>query len=136
MLNVKYEGEYDAELNIVFTKLINKPNSFEDIDCFISGDEQWLKSGGKNKVWVITDISKMGVASVKFVKEYQKRVKPLNEKYVIDFCVTCSSSFEKVTVQLFNVLMREKHPIFKTREEAVNWVLKEQEEKGRFLPLE
>jgi hypothetical protein len=136
MLNVKYEGEYDAELNIVFTKIINKPNSIEDIDYMISGDERWLKSGGKNKVWVITDISEMGVAPVKFVKEYQNKVKPLNEKYVIDFCVICSSSFEKITVQLFNVLMREKHPIFKTREEAVNWVLKEQEEKGRFLPLE
>lgn len=135
MLNIKYEGEYDAELNIVFTKIINKPISFEDIDYMVSGDEKWLSSGGGNKVWAITDVSEMGMASVKYVKDYHEKVKPLNEKYVIDFCVVCSKPLEKAAVHLFNVLMREKHPIFKTREEAVNWVLKEQETRGRFVPL-
>ncbi|MBW1983289.1 MAG: hypothetical protein JRI53_01100 [Deltaproteobacteria bacterium] len=135
MLNVKHEGEYDAELNIVFTKFINKALSFEDVDYIISEDERWYSSGKENRVWVITDVSEMGMASVKFVKDYQQKVKPLNEKYVIDYSVICSKPLEKIAVQLFNVLMREKHPVFKTREEAIDWVLKEQRKRGRFMPL-
>jgi hypothetical protein len=135
MLNVKYEGEYNAELNIVFTKFIHKPMSFEDVDYIAGEDGRWYSRGGENKVWVITDVSEMGMAQVKYVKAYQEKVKPLNEKYVIDYCVICSKPLEKVAVQLFNVLMREKHPVFKTREDAVNWVLKEQETRGRFIPL-
>jgi len=35
MLNVKHEGKYDAELNIVFVYFINKPLSIEDVDYVI-----------------------------------------------------------------------------------------------------
>jgi len=135
MINVKHEGEYDAEWNIVFLKFINKPQSFEDIDYIIEKNEEFYKKGGENKVWNITDISEMGMASVKFVSYYEKKGRPLVDKYLIDYCAICSKPLEKIAAQLYNILMKEKHPIFKTREEAVSWVLKEQETRGRFVSI-
>jgi len=49
--------------------------------------------------------------------------------------VICSKPLEKIAAQLFSVLMREKHPVFKTKEEAIDWITKEQESRGRFIPL-
>lgn len=135
MINVEFEGEYDAQRNILFTKFINKPQTIEDVDYIISKNQHWYQQGGKNKVWIISDVSEMGMASAKLVSEYQKKEKPLNEKYVIDYCVICTKPLEKIAVYLFNILMGKKNPIFKTKEEAIEWVLKEQETKGRFVPL-
>jgi len=135
MANVEYYGEYDPELNIVFTKFINKPKNSEDVDVFVDGNKEWFAKGGKNKVWNITDISKMGMASVSVITEYQKKAEPLLDMYLIDYCVVCSSALEKITVNLFNILMGQKRPIFKTREEATEWVLKEQKTQGRFVPI-
>ena len=135
MSNVKHEGKYDAEKNLVITKFINRPVTFEDVDILTSGNERWYKSGGLNKVWLIADISDMGMASVKIVQDYHNKEKPLLEKYVINFCTVCSKPLERMAAQLFNVLMREKHPTFKTMEEATNWIQQEQEKKGRFVPL-
>ncbi|MCJ7771658.1 MAG: hypothetical protein MUP22_00835 [Desulfobacterales bacterium] len=135
MIHMKHEGEYNAELNIVFFKFINKPKSFEDIDYIISENERWFKKGGESKVWNITDVSEMGMASVKLITAYQEKDKYISAKYLIDYCGICSKPLEKIAAQLFNILRGEKHPIFKTREEAIEWVLKEQETKGRFVPL-
>lgn len=135
MLNVKHEGEYDAELNIVVTKYINKPLSIEDVDYIVSENEQWYRKGGENKVWNIADVSEMGMAPVKFVTDFQKKLKPLLNKYVVDYCVICSKPLEKIAAHLFGILMGEKHPIFKTRKEAIDWTIKEQETRGRFMPL-
>ena len=41
MVNVRHEGRYDAERNIVFTRFINKPETFEDVDIILRGNEQW-----------------------------------------------------------------------------------------------
>ncbi len=135
MIVVKHEGEYDAERNIVFCKFINKPKSFEDVDYLVNENEKMYKKGGENKVWDITDVTEMGMAPVKLITAYQDRDKPIAAKYVIDFCIICSKPFEKIATQLFNMFRGEKHPIFKTREEGVHWVLKEQETRGRFIPL-
>jgi len=135
MLNVEYEGEYDPERNITFCRFINRPLSTEDTGYLVEENRKLYSKGGENKVWNITDVSEMGMASVKLVKDYHKKQKPLIEKHIIDYCVICSKPLEKIAAQLFNILMGEKHPIFKTKEEAFNWVLKEQETKGRFLPL-
>ena len=135
MINMKHEGEYDAEQNIVFAKLINKPLSIEDVDYMVSENERWYKKGGKNKVWVIADVSEMGMAPANIVKDFQKKEKLLVDKYVIDICMICSKTLEKIAVQLFNILMRQKHSIFKTKEEALEWVLREQETRGKFKPL-
>lgn len=136
MLNIKYEIEYDAELNIVFNKCINKPLTTEDMDHIIEENERWYKKGGQNKVWNIADLSEMGMVSMKLVKYYQQKEKPLNEKYLIDYCVVCSKTMEKIATQLFNILMGRKNPIFRTREEAIDWILNEQETRGKFIPLE
>ena len=135
MANVKHEGRYDAERNIVFTKFINTPKTFEDVDVLINGNAQWYRSGGSNKVWLIADISKMGMAAVKIVQDYHKKEKDLLGKYVIDFCTVCSKPLERVAAQLFNVFMREKHPTCKTMDEAIEWILKQQEIKGVTVPL-
>ncbi|MBW1847672.1 MAG: hypothetical protein JRJ27_11115 [Deltaproteobacteria bacterium] len=135
LLNVKHEGKYDAELNIVFVKFINKPLSIEDVDYVISENERWFKKGGKNKVWGIADVSEMGVPPPKMIKDFQKKEQLLADKYVIDSCVFCPNPFERIATQLFNVIKRKKHPIFKTMEEAIEWVRKEQETRGRFEPL-
>ena len=135
MANVEYYGEYDPELNLVFTKFINKPKTSEDVDVFINGNKEWFAKGGNNRVWNITDISNMGIASVSVVTEYQKKAEPLIDKYLVDYCVVCTNPLEKLTVNLFNILMGKRRPIFKTKEEAIKWVLKEQETRGRFIPL-
>jgi len=135
MINVKVEGEYDAEKNIVLIYFINKPLSSEDVDYAVSQVEYWAKMGGANKVWLINDITKMGVASPKYVSQYQKQVQPIIDKYLVDFCVISEKTIERIAAQLFNVLIREKHQIFTTIDEAMNWVLKEQETRGRFIPL-
>lgn len=135
MVNVIYKGEYDAERNILFNKIINKPQTFEDIDYLVNQDAQWYRKGGENKVWNITDISEMGMASVKLVTYYEKQGKPLIDKYLIDYCVICSKPLEKIAAQLFSILSREKHPILKTREQGIDWVLNEQRARGRFVPL-
>ena len=135
MPNVEYQGKYDPELNIVFTKFVNKPKNSEDVDVFINGNKEYFAKGGKNKVWSITDVSDMGMAPVSNIKDYQKRVKPLIDKHVIDYCVVCSKPLEKVMVNLFNILMGNKRPIFSTHEEAIDWVKKEQETRGKFIPL-
>jgi len=135
MLNVKHEGEYDAERNIVFVKFINAPLHHEDADYLCQENERWYKNGGENKVWVIPDVSEMGMPSVKLVKYFHEKEKPLNDKYIIDYCVICTKTLLKISALLFNTLMRRKSMIFTTRKEAVDWVLKEQETKGRFVPL-
>jgi hypothetical protein len=135
MLNVKHEGEYDAERNIVFLKYINAPLTFEDADYLCKENERWYKKGGENKVWVIPDVSEMGMPSVKLVKYFHEKEKPLNDKHIIDYCVICTKPLLKISALLFNTLMRRKSMIFKTRQEAVDWVLKEQETRGRFAPL-
>jgi len=135
MLNMKHEAEYDAERNIVYVKLINKPLSMEDVEFIVSENERWYKKGGENKVWLIADVSEMGMASTKFVKEFQKREKPLVDKYVIDICMVCSNVLEKIAVQIFNALMNQKKSIFKTKEEALEWIFKEQETRGKFEPV-
>ena len=136
MLNVKFEGEYDAERNIVFLKYINKPVTFEDVDFWASESERLWRMGEQNKVWGITDISQMGMASPKLVSYYHKKLSEIVDKYLIDFCVICDKALERIAAQLFNILMREKHPIFRTMDEAVDWTIKEQEARGRFIPLE
>jgi len=135
MINVTVEGEYDAEKNIITVSFINKPLTVEDVDYTVSQVEYWAKQGGENKIWCINDISKMGMASPKLVSYYQKLVKPIIDKYLIDFCVISEKTMERIAAQLFNVLIREKHPIFRTMDEAMDWVLKEQETRGRFIPL-
>ena len=135
MLNVQVEGEYDAEKNIMTIYFINKPLTVEDVDYTVSQVEYWAKQGGENKVWCINDISKMGMASPKIVSYYQNQVKPILEKYLIDYCVICEKTMERIAAQLFNILMREKHPIFRTMDEAMDWTIKEQETKGRFVTL-
>jgi hypothetical protein len=136
MLNMRHEGKYNAELNMVEAKLINKPQSFEDVDYVVSENEKLYKEGGENKVWLIADISEMGMASPKFVKYFQEKEKILVDKYVIDTAMVCSNPLEKMAAQLFNILSRQKSAIFKIKEEAIEWVLKEQETRGRFEPLE
>ena len=110
MINVQVEGEYDAERNIVIVSFINKSLSIEDIDYTVSQVEYWAKQGGENQVWAINDISKMDTASPKLVSYYQKQVKPILDKYLIDYCVICEKTMERIAAQLFNVLIREKHP--------------------------
>ncbi|MBW2179783.1 MAG: hypothetical protein ACTSPS_14670 [Promethearchaeota archaeon] len=136
MLNVQTESSYDAEKNISFIKFIDKPLTFEDIDYMADQQKQVILKGGKNKVWVISDISLMGMASPRLVTYYQKLLKPLRDKYVIDFCVICGKTMERIAAQLFNILMREKSPIFSTMDEALDWTIKEQETRGRFIPVE
>ena len=135
MINVQFEGEYDAEKNIIIVKFINKSLNTEDIDYTVSQTEYWAKQGGENKVWAINDLSKMGMASTKLVQYYKEQIKPIIDKYIIDYCTVCEKTMERIAVQLFNVLMRDKHPIFKTIDEAMEWTLKEQEARGRFIPL-
>ena len=136
MINVKHEGRYDPELNIAFFKFINQPKTFEDVDYIISESVKYYLKGGKNKVWVITDITGMGLPPKNIVQDYYNKIKPLTDKHVIDYCVICSTPIEKILTQIFNILMGSKHPVFKTREEAIEWTLKEQEKIGRFIPLD
>ena len=136
MLNVRAESHYDAEKNIGFIKFINKPISFEDVEYLADQVNQLSKQGGENKTWNITDVSQMGMASPKFVAHYQKLVKPVLEKYTIAYCVICDKTMERIAAQLFNILMREKSPIVRTMDEAMVWTIKEQEKRGRFIPLD
>jgi len=135
MINVRVEGEYDAEKNIVKVRFINKSLSFEDADYIADEVERLVKLGGGNKVWGINDISKSRLANPKIIAYYTKKVTPILDKYIIDYCIICEKPFERIAAQLFNSLAKEKHPIFKTMDEAMDWVLKEQETKGRFIPL-
>ena len=136
MLNVKHEGDYDPELNIVFVKYLNKPQTSEDVDFIVSENARWYRRGKENKIWNITDITEMGMAPAKLVNEFHGKLKPLLEKHVIDYCVISSNPLEKMAALLFGLLTGEKHPIFKTKQEALDWVLKEQETRGRFIPLD
>ena len=136
MLNVQVESSYDAEKNIGIIKFINKPLSFEDMDYFADQITGLAKKGGQNKTWNITDISQMGMASPKLVSYYQGLIKPIRDKYVVDYCVICEKTMERVAAQLFNILMREKSPIVRSLDEAMDWTIKEQEKRGRFIPLE
>jgi hypothetical protein len=135
MINVQVEGEYDPERNIVIVKFINRSLSVEDIDYTVAQVEHWAKQGGENKVWAINDISQMGMASPKLFSYYQKHVKPISDKFITDYCVICEKAMERIAAQLFNVLMREKHLIFRTMDEAMEWTLKEQETRGRLIPV-
>ena len=136
MLNVKVESHYDAEKNIGFMKFLNKPLSFEDAEYMAEQINELSKSGGENKTWNITDISQMGMASPKFISHYQKLVKPDMDKYLIAYCVVCERVMERMAAQLFNIIMKEKNPIVGTMDEAIDWILKEQEKRGRFIPVE
>jgi len=136
MINVKVEGEYDAEKNITIVHFIDKALSNEDADYMVAEVEHWAKKGGINKVWAINDISKNRLANPKLISYYEKKVTPIINKYVADYCIICEKGFERIAAQFFMVLTKEKHPIFKTMEEAMDWVLKEQEARGRFIPLE
>jgi len=136
MLNVRAESNYDAEKNIGFIKFINKPLVVEDIDFLAAQITQLSKQGGENKIWNITDVSQMGMASPRLVIYYQKLVKPIIDKYIIAYCVICDKTMERIAAQLFNILMKEKNPIVKTMDEAMDWIIKEQEIRGRFIPLE
>ena len=135
MANVKFEGEYDAERNIVYIKFINKPASLEDADFLVEESKRLWEKGGENKVWSITDLSKMGMAPHKIISYYKDKADEVADKYVVDFCIVCEKTMERMAAQLYNILTREQHPIFKTKDEAIDWVLKEQETKGRFVPL-
>jgi len=136
MINVRTEGEYDADKNILKVRFINKWTTYEDAEFIASEIERWVKLGGKNKVWGILDITHSGIASPKLIAHYEKKVTPIVDKYVIDYGTICEKAFERIAVQLFMVITKEKHPIFKSMDEAMDWVLKEQEKRGRFIPVE
>jgi len=136
MINVSTEGEYDAEKNILTVRFINKWRTIEDAEFIASEVERWVKLGGENKVWAINDITHSGMAPPKLISHYEKKASPLIEKYVADFCVICDKPFERIAAQFFMVLTKDKHPIVKTMDEAIDCVLKEQEKRGRFIPLE
>ena len=135
MINVRVEGEYDAEKNILKISFINKALTFEDAEYIAAEVERFAKLGGDNKVWAINDITKNGLAKPKHISHYEKKVAPIIDKYLADYCIICEKGFERIAAQLFMILTKENHSVFKTLDEAVDWVIKEQEVRGRFIPL-
>lgn len=74
----------------------------------------------------------MGIPSPAMVKIFKVKEEVLTEKYVIGSFVVCPNSFERVTALLFNALTNKKRPLFKTMEEAIDWVKNEQTTKDKF----
>lgn len=132
---MQYKSEYDPETNILITRFIGTPKSFEDAEFMARKNLECYKELGGKKVWQIIDISEMGIAPPKYIGHFSKLEAPILGKYVIDYCTVCSNTMDRIAVRLYNVLVgRPKQMIFANLEKAREWIF-EQQKFGREVEL-
>ncbi len=124
---MQYKSEYDPEANILITKFIGTPKSFEDAEFMARKNLECYKELGDKKVWQIVDISEMGIAQPKYIGHFSKLEARILGKYVIDYCTVCSNTMDRIAVRLYNVLVgKPKQMIFANLEKAREWIFEQQ----------
>ena len=130
-----YEAKYDQETNILYSRFIGTPNSFEDAEYIAEKNLEAYKKGEGYKVWQIIDIIGMEMAHPKYVNHFSELDEPNTGKYVIDYCTVCKSLLERIATKLYGALTGNKKPIFASIQKAEEWVLEQQLIKGVRIPV-
>ena len=128
----KIESRYDKVENIAYSKMIGKPESEKDVYDNYLNVVNAEDSGCDFRTWAINDITYMEITAPRLVSLYHELILPYSKANVYDFAIVCSNTFQRIITHLFNVLNRNKRPIFETVEGARVWILKRQEQVGRF----
>lgn len=134
-MNVEFKGSYDREKNLSIVQYIGTPKSKEEIEYLANKSMEIWRGDGVNKVWNITDLSGMGMASPQLVIHYNKVIKDFVKDYLADYVVVAKSTMQRIATSLFNTFMGERHTIVESLDEAKKVIDGWQAEKGRRIPL-
>ncbi|MEZ4813051.1 MAG: hypothetical protein R2883_06170 [Caldisericia bacterium] len=125
---------YDEANNIMFVKYTGTISTIDDLNQMRTLTDQIYLNITK-KIWIIADISEYKMKNASLVKEFSKTGKQNTEKYVMGEVMVCNNPIQKAFSLLFNAVRGVKSPIYKTVDEAVEYVLKRQETEGKSEPL-
>ncbi len=131
-MDMKYS--YDKSNNIMFVSYNGLISTTDDLKQMRELTDQ-IYNDVATKIWLIVNIAEYKVKNPMLVKEWQKSGKKTMDKYVIDEVMICKNPIQKAMSLLFNTIRGKKSPIFKSKEEAVEHVLKLQETVGKSKPI-
>jgi hypothetical protein len=133
---VEHKAEYDEINNIMFFKYIGLANSEGEAKFLLDSNRREYEKRADRKCWVIVDISEMTLPRSSYAFLYARGSKVLAEKFVIGHCMVGTKLHSRITNIFYNRISGRINPMFKTRDEAIKWILEQQKIKGKTAPVE
>lgn len=130
-----YKADYDSVQNVLHLEFSGEINHPDEIHELFDRNLQEFRKIGK-RFWLIVNSSNLVMKNSKLVAEFKKLDELEAKKYILGECAYGAKGIQKVMTMLFNTISGKRSPIFATKEQALEWVLKSQKEKGIEAPLE
>ncbi|MEZ4813053.1 MAG: hypothetical protein R2883_06180 [Caldisericia bacterium] len=131
---MEHKAEYDPIKNIQFFEFIGTPKSSEDVDFLIKKNREAFEKL-TSRVWLVTNLASMSSASPALIAEFGQKSVPLVQKYGIEEFVHTHKSIQRLMIQIYNNISGSKVKVFKSREEAIEYVLERQKTVGVKVPF-
>ncbi len=131
---MEHKAEYDPIKNIQFFEFIGTPRDSNDIDFLVKKNIEALEKL-TSRVWLVTNLGSMSAASPPLLAEFGQKSVPMVEKYGIEEFVHTHKSIQRLMIQIYNNISGSKVKVFKSKEEAIEYILERQKTVGVMLPF-
>ncbi len=133
---MEHRTEYDETNNIMFFEYIGLANSEDEAKFLLDSNRREYEKRAGRKCWVIVDITEMTLPKPAYAFLYARGSKVLAEKFVIGHCTVGTKLHSRITNIFYNRVSGRINPMFKSKDEAVKWIIEQQKIKGKTTPVE